>query len=42
MASNIKKAKIKLDLLTNIDMLLIVENDIRGVNMSRYSPICKN
>ena len=35
----LKKAKIKLDLLTNINMLLIVENDIWGVNMS---PICKN
>ena len=30
MASNFKKAKVKLDLLTDIDLLLMVEKDIRG------------
>ena len=30
MASTLKEAKVKLDLLTNIDMLLMVEKGIRG------------
>ena len=30
MASSFKKTKVKLDLLTDIDMLLMVEKDIRG------------
>ena len=30
MTSSFKKAKVKLDLLTNIDMLLMVEKYIRG------------
>ena len=30
MASSLKEAKVKLDLLTNIDMLLMVEKGIRG------------
>ena len=30
MESTLKEAKVKLDLLTNIDMLLMVEKGIRG------------
>ena len=30
MASSFKKTRVKLDLLTDIDMLLMVEKDIRG------------
>ena len=30
MASSFKKTKVNLDLLTNIDMLLLVENGTRG------------
>ena len=38
-----KKTKVKLDLLTDMDMLLMVEKDIRGGrNMSLYLLICKS
>ena len=30
MASNLKKTRVKLELLTDFDMLLMMENDIRG------------
>ena len=38
----LKKAKVKLDLLTNADMLLMLEKSIRDWNMSCYSSICKS
>ena len=41
MASSLKKARVKLDLLTEIDMLLMVEKGVRG-GISHYLLICKN
>ena len=39
----LKKTKVRLDLLTDIDVLLIVEKGIRGrIKVSYYSPICKS
>ena len=40
MASSFKKGKVKLDLLTDIDMLFMVKKRYQGRNMSRYLSIC--
>ena len=37
-----KKAKVRLDLLTNTDMLLMIEKGIREGKMSLYLLICKS
>ena len=37
----LEKNKVKLDLLTGTDMLLMVEKRYQRRNMSRYSSICK-
>ena len=38
----LKKTKVKLDLLTNPDILLMLEKSIRDWNMPCYSSICKS
>ena len=38
----LKNTEVKLDLLTNIDMLLLIEKHIKRWNMPRYSLICKS
>ena len=41
--ATLKKTEVKLELLTDIDMLLMVEKEIReGINMSRNSLKCKS
>lgn len=39
--AGLKKTKIKLKLLTDVNILLMVENKIRGICYSCYSSICK-
>ena len=41
MASSFKKTKVKIDLLTDINMLLMVEKGIKG-EMPLYLLICEN
>ena len=41
MASNLKKTKVKLNLLTDIDILLMVEKGIRGVICHGIYPYVK-
>ena len=41
MASILKKTKVKLDLLSDIDMLLMVENDSRVEYVMLVIDICK-
>ena len=38
----LKKTKVKLDLLTDVDMLLMVEKRYNSRNMSLYLLICKS
>ena len=39
--AGLKNTKIKLKLLTDVNILLMVENEIRGICYSCYSSICK-
>ena len=41
MASSFKKDKVKLELLTDIDMLLMVEKGIRGGNITQFTDMQK-
>ena len=38
----LKKTKVKLDRLTDVDMLLMVEKGITGGNVSLYLSICQS
>ena len=41
MASSFKKDKVKLELLTDTDMLLMVEKGIRGGNITQFTDMQK-